>query len=83
MRLDVRDRIYRVVSVQLGVEHAELAPEASIVDDLCADSLDVFELVVALEEEFGIEVPDGDVDAIETLGDVERYVVDRLKELRL
>lgn len=83
MKTDVRERLYCVVCVQLGVERDELAPDASIVDDLCADSLDVFELFTALEEEFGIEVPDGDVDAIATLADVERYVIDRLKQLPL
>jgi acyl carrier protein len=73
----VQDRIREIVSQQLGVDAAELLPEASILDDLGADSLDVVELVMALEEAFDIEVPDADVEAMRTLGDVERYVAER------
>ena len=62
---------------QLGVELGDCQPEASILDDLGADSLDVVELVMALEDEFDIEVPDADVESIRTIGDVERYVSDR------
>ena len=73
----VQERIREIVSQQLGVDAAELLPEASILDDLGADSLDVVELVMALEEAFDIEVPDADVEAMRTLGDVERYVAER------
>ncbi len=73
----VQDRIREIVSQQLGVDAAELLPEASILDDLGADSLDVVELVMALEEAFDIEVPDADVETMRTLGDVERYVAER------
>ena len=61
----------------LAVEDAQLTPEAKFGDDLDADSLDLVELVMALEEAFDIEVPDEDVEGMRTLGDVERYVSER------
>ena len=70
-------KIRGIVADQLGVELVECTPEASILDDLGADSLDVVELVMALEDEFDIEVPDEDVEQIRTIGDVERYVTAR------
>ena len=69
-------QIRAVVANQLGVESTDLVPEASILDDLGADSLDVVELVMAIEEEFDIEVPDEDVEAMRTIGDMERYVTE-------
>ena len=77
MKSSVQHRIREIICEQLGVEAAQLLPEASILDDLGADSLDVVELVMALEEAFDIEVPDSDVEGMRTLGDVERYVVER------
>jgi acyl carrier protein len=68
------DRIRTIVVEQLGVEPAEVTANASILDDLGADSLDVVELVMALEEEFDIEVPDEAVESIRTIADMERYV---------
>ena len=67
-------RVTTIVGSQLGVEMKALAPEASLLDDLGADSLDVVELVMALEEEFGIEVPDDDVENIRTIGDIVAYL---------
>ena len=67
-------RIRRIIADQLGIDRSEIRPEASILDDLGADSLDVVELVMALEEAFDIEVPDDHVEAMRTIGDVERYV---------
>jgi acyl carrier protein len=71
-------RIRTIVAEQLGVEMAEVTPNASILDDLGADSLDVVELVMALEEEFDIEVPDEAVESIRTIGDMERYVTEHV-----
>ena len=71
-------RIRSIVAEQLGVDLSEVTPEASILDDLGADSLDVVELVMTLEDEFDIEVPDEDVEGMRTIGDVERYVEARL-----
>jgi len=67
-------RIRSIVAEQLGVDVSEVTPDASILDDLGADSLDVVELVMALEDAFDIEVPDEDVENIRTIGDMERYV---------
>ena len=72
--VEVAARIRTLISEQLGVAADELGPDASILDDLGADSLDVVELVMAIEDEFDIEVPDEDAEAIRTVGDVERYV---------
>ena len=75
---DVVERIRTLVASQLGVDAAEVTEDASILEDLGADSLDVVELVMALEETFDIEVPDEDVETMRTVGDVERYVSQRL-----
>ena len=75
---DVVERIRTLVASQLGVDAAEVTEDASILEDLGADSLDVVELVLALEETFDIEVPDEDVETMRTVGDVERYVSQRL-----
>ena len=70
-------KIRSVVADQLGVDLAECSAEVRILDDLGADSLDVVELVMALEEAFGIELPEEDVSGLQTIGDVERYVSSR------
>ncbi len=68
------ERVNAIITDQLGVENDSLSPDANLLDDLGADSLDVVELVMALEEEFGIEVPDDDVEEIRTIGDIVKYV---------
>ena len=70
----VQDKITEIIVEQLGVKPEEVVPEASFVDDLGADSLDTVELVMALEEEFGIEIPDEDAEKIQTVGDAVRYI---------
>jgi acyl carrier protein len=69
-------RIRSIVAEQLGCDMGEVTPEASILDDLGADSLDVVELVMAIEEAFDIEVPDEAVEQLRTISDMERYVSD-------
>lgn len=71
-------RIREIVAKQLGVDTVDLVPEANIQDDLGADSLDVVEMVMALEEAFDIEVPDDHVEGMRTVADVEQYVSKRL-----
>lgn len=70
----LEQKVRAVVADQLGVDLAEVRPDASILDDLGADSLDVVEMVMSLEEAFDIEVPDEDVEEMKTVADVERYV---------
>ena len=77
MDAKLESRIRSIVADQLGVDAVEVTKDASILDDLGADSLDVVELVMALEDAFDIEVPDEDVEEIRTVGDMERYVESR------
>jgi acyl carrier protein len=67
-------QVRSILAKHLGLELSEIQPEASILDDLGADSLDVVEMVMALESAFDIEVPDAEVEAMRTIADVERYV---------
>ena len=71
---ELEERIAEIIAEQLGVEVAEVTPEASFVDDLGADSLDTVELVMALEEEFGIEIPDEEAEKIATVKDAITYI---------
>ena len=68
------EQIRKLVAEQLGVDRNQVTPQASILDDLGADSLDVVELVMAIEESFDIEIPDEAIEAMRTIGDVEIYV---------
>lgn len=72
--MGLKDRVSAIVVEQLGVTKEELAPQASFIDDLGADSLDIVELVMAMEEEFDIEIPDDDAEKIQTIQDVISYV---------
>jgi len=71
---DVFDRVKRIVVDRLGVDEAEVALEASFKDDLGADSLDVVELVMELEDEFDLEISDEDAEKITTVGEVVNYI---------
>ncbi len=70
----VADRVKKIIVDQLGVEEEIVTPEASFVDDLGADSLDTVELVMALEEEFGIEIPDEDAEKITRVKEAVDYI---------
>jgi len=70
----VADRVKKIIVDQLGVEEETVTPEASFVDDLGADSLDTVELVMALEEEFGIEIPDEDAEKITRVKEAVEYI---------
>ncbi|MFQ5417072.1 MAG: acyl carrier protein [Myxococcota bacterium] len=72
------DRVAEIIVEQLGIAKAEIVPEASFIDDLGADSLDIVELVMAMEETFDIEIPDDDAEKIQTIGDAFSYVKERL-----
>ena len=70
----IEERVKDVIVAQLGVDAAEVKPESSFIDDLGADSLDTVELVMALEEEFGVEIPDEDAEKVRTVGDTISYI---------
>jgi acyl carrier protein len=72
------DRVAEIIVDQLGITKGEVVPEASFIDDLGADSLDIVELVMAMEETFDIEIPDDDAEKIQTIGDAFSYVKGRL-----
>ena len=70
----VNDRVRAIIAEQLGVKLEEVTDAASFIEDLGADSLDTVELVMALEEEFGIEIPDEDAEKMTTVGDAIKYI---------
>jgi len=71
---DIVAKVKKIISEQLGVPEADVKPEASFVNDLGADSLDTVELVMALEEEFGVEIPDEDAEKIATVQNAIDYI---------
>ena len=68
------ERLKKIIVEQLGVDEVDVKPEASFVDDLNADSLDLVEMIMSLEEEFGVEIPDEDAEKILTVGDAMTYI---------
>jgi acyl carrier protein len=70
-------KVKEIIINELGVEPEKVTPEASFVEDLGADSLDTVELVMAFEEEFGIEIPDEDAENLQTVGDAIRYLKEK------
>lgn len=72
--MTVTEKVKKMVVEQLGVSEAEVIPEAKFIDDLGADSLDIVELIMALEDEYGIEIPDEDAEKMETVGDAIKYI---------
>ena len=73
---EIFEKIKNVIIDQLGTEEDNITLEAAFIDDLGADSLDIVELIMALEEEFDIEIPDGDAEKVVTVGDVVDYIKD-------
>ena len=76
---DLKQKVVSVVAEQLGVREEDITPESSFVNDLGADSLDTVELVMALEDEFGIEIPDEEAEKIATVGDAIKYIEEHSK----
>lgn len=72
----IEERVKQIVAEQLGVEEGQVTPEASFMDDLGADSLDTVELVMALEEEFDIEISDEDAEKIQTVQNATEYITE-------
>ena len=75
---DTADRVQKIVVEHLGVEADKVTQEASFIDDLGADSLDIVELVMSFEEEFDLEIPDEDVEKIQTIGYAITYLQERI-----
>ena len=76
---EVLERVKGIIVEQLGVSDSAVTMEASFIDDLGADSLDIVELVMALEEEFDIEIPDSDAEKVVTVADVVDYIKENVK----
>jgi acyl carrier protein len=74
---DIADRVRKIVVEHLGVEEDKVIVGASFIDDLGADSLDTVELVMAFEEEFGIEIPDDAAESIQTFGDAVKFITEK------
>jgi acyl carrier protein len=74
MASSVEDKVKQIIVEQLGVDESEVTPTASFIDDLGADSLDTVELVMALEEGFGMEIPDEDAEKITTVKEAISYI---------
>jgi len=70
----VFEKVKKLIVDQLGVEEDDIAMESSFIDDLGADSLDIVELIMALEEEFSLEIPDNEAEKITTVGDAVGYI---------
>ncbi len=75
----VAEKVKSIIAEQLGVKIEEVKPEASFIDDLGADSLDTVELIMALEEEFNVEIPDEDAEKMTKVGDAISYVEGKAK----
>jgi len=75
--LDIAGKIKTVIAEQLGVKPEEVTEQAKFVDDLGADSLDTVELVMALEEEYGVEIPDEDAEKLTTVGEAIKYIEEK------
>ena len=75
----IEEKVKDIIVEQLGVNPEQFTPSASFIEDLGADSLDTVELVMAFEEEFGVEVPDEDAEKLQSVGDVLKYVEDNAK----
>lgn len=75
--MSIEEKVIGIVSDQLDVPKEEISPASSFVDDLKADSLDIVELVMALEDEFEVKIPDEDYDKIKTVGNAIAYITDK------
>lgn len=77
--MEVQKKVKEIIMDKLGVEESQITPEASFINDLGADSLDIVELVMAFEQAFNIQIPDEDAEKIQTVGDVYKYLDEKLK----
>jgi len=79
MKMNLEEKVKKIIVEQLSVDAASVTPEASFVDDLGADSLDIVELVMTMEEEFDLEIPDEDAEKIKSVSDVASYIKSKVQ----
>lgn len=72
--MSIEEKVNNIVAEKLGVDRAEVTPDAVFIDDLGADSLDLVELIMAMEEEFGFEIADEEAEKLRTVGDVINFI---------
>ena len=77
---EIEEKVYQIVSEQMGIDKSELARDTSFVDDLNADSLDTVELVMEFEDEFEMSIPDEEAEKIRTIGQTVDYIAEHSKE---
>jgi len=77
--MSISEKVKDIIVAQLGVDSEKVTAEASFIDDLGADSLDIVELVMAMEEEFDLEIPDDDAEKLKTVNDVQSYLATKGK----
>lgn len=78
----IEEKVKAIIVEQLGVKAEEVIPDAKFIEDLGADSLDTVELVMALEEEFGMEIPDEEAEKLQSVGDVIKYIEDSSRDAK-
>ncbi len=76
--MDVLEKISRILCDQLDLDEEQVTEESEIIDDLGADSLDIVDLIMTLEEEFDTEIPDEDIEGLKTVGDIVKYVEEHI-----
>ena len=78
--MDIFEQVKKILCDQLDLDEEQVTEESEVIDDLRADSLDIVDLVMTLEEEFDTEIPDEDIENLRTVGDIVKYVEDRATE---
>ena len=78
--MDIFEQVKKILCDQLDLEEEQVNEDSEVIDDLGADSLDIVDLVMPLEEEFDTEIPDEDIENLKTVGDIVKYIEDRVAE---
>ena len=78
--MDIFEQVKKILCDQLDLEEEQVNEESEVIDDLGADSLDIVDLVMTLEEEFDTEIPDEDIENLKTVGDIVKYIEERVAE---
>ena len=78
--MDIFEQVKKILCDQLDLEEEQVNVDSEVIDDLGADSLDIVDLVMTLEEEFDTEIPDEDIENLKTVGDIVKYIEDRVAE---